>query len=612
MKKRDKWIAVIFMLFIFTLPIVTVVKGFLPQSQEDTLTEEQQKLLNNNGTMQDGSKGDDTSSEQSTADANGQSGEPVKTPWFTALQNSLNSFTERLFGRNKLISFNSELTSLLTGGTYMESTQVLLGKDNWLFYKTEMDGHPLWDYMGINHFTEEELAAIAANLVNMRDGFKELGVDFYVTALPNKEIIYEEYMPDTVARVNEVSRAEQLADYIWDNTDLVYVYPKQALLDAKEEGQIYYKTDTHWNQKGAFVGMQELLHAAYGVEAKDLNSVSFDITSNDLAGDLAVIGGVADKYNIDTTYVFDADTCAVITAIDEQSADIALGVDKALEAKMGEDEIDAIGAGDQGIQFGYASNETEEYMPYAINMAHKLARQLTKIRKDGTLKYLRPDGKTQVTVEYDEAGKPIRIDAVVCSTQHDPDVTQEQIHEDIKKYVFDEIIPADMVDENTKYFINPTGRFVIGGPHGDSGLTGRKIIVDTYGGTGRHGGGAFSGKDCTKVDRSAAYAARYVAKNIVAAGLADKCEIQLSYAIGVAHPTSIHVETFGTGKLSDTKLVEIIRENFDLRPAGIIKMLDLRRPIYRQTAAYGHFGRTDVDLPWEHLDKVDDLKKYLA
>ena len=282
-------------------------------------------------------------------------------------------------------------------------------------------------------------------------------------------------------------------------------------------------------------------------------------------------------------YGFDADTCAVITAIDEQSADIALGVDKALEAKMGEDEIDAIGAGDQGIQFGYASNETEEYMPYAINMAHKLARQLTKIRKDGTLKYLRPDGKTQVTVEYDEAGKPSRIDAVVCSTQHDPDVTQEQIHEDIKKYVFDEIIPADMVDENTKYFINPTGRFVIGGPHGDSGLTGRKIIVDTYGGTGRHGGGAFSGKDCTKVDRSAAYAARYVAKNIVAAG-----------------------------KLSDTKLVEIIRENFDLRPAGIIKMLDLRRPIYRQTAAYGHFGRTDVDLPWEHLDKVDDLKKYLA
>ena len=298
-------------------------------------------------------------------------------------------------------------------------------------------------------------------------------------------------------------------------------------------------------------------------------------------------------------YGFDADTCAVITALDKQSADIALGVDKALEAKMGEDEINAIGAGDQGIQFGYASNETEEYMPYAINMAHKLARQLTKVRKDGTLKYLRPDGKTQVTVEYDAEGKPCRIDAVVCSTQHDPDVTQEQIHE-------------DMVDDDTKYFINPTGRFVIGGPHGDSGLTGRKIIVDTYGGSGRHGGGAFSGKDCTKVDRSAAYAARYVAKNIVAAGLADKCEIQLSYAIGVAHPTSVHVETFGTGKVSDVKLVEIIRDNFDLRPAGIIKMLDLRRPIYKQTAAYGHFGRTDVDLPWEHLDKVEDLKKYLA
>ena len=310
-------------------------------------------------------------------------------------------------------------------------------------------------------------------------------------------------------------------------------------------------------------------------------------------------------------YGFDADTCAVITAIDEQSADIALGVDKALEAKMGEDEIDAIGAGDQGIQFGYASNETEEYMPYAINMAHKLARQLTKIRKDGTLKYLRPDGKTQVTVEYDEAGKPIRIDAVVCSTQHDPDVTQEQIHEDIKKYVFDEIIPADMVDENTKFFINPTGRFVIGGPHGDSGVTGRKIIVDTYGGMARHGGGAFSGKDCTKVDRSASYAARYVAKNIVAAGLAKKCEIQLSYAIGVAHPTSIMVDTFGTGKISDESLVEMIRREFDLRPAGIIQMLDLRRPIYKQTAAYGHFGRDDINLPWERLDRVEELKKYL-
>ena len=313
-------------------------------------------------------------------------------------------------------------------------------------------------------------------------------------------------------------------------------------------------------------------------------------------------------------YGFDCDTCGVITAIDEQSSDIAMGVDKALEAKenrMSEEELDAIGAGDQGMMFGYASNETEEYMPYPISMAHKLARRLTEVRKNGTLKYLRPDGKTQVTVEYDENGKPVRLDAVVLSTQHDENVTQEQIHADIKKYVFDEIIPADMVDENTKFFINPTGRFVIGGPHGDSGLTGRKIIVDSYGGTARHGGGAFSGKDCTKVDRSAAYAARYVAKNIVAVGLADKCEIQLSYAIGVAHPTSIMVETFGTGKLSEEKLVEIIRENFDLRPAGIIRMLDLRRPIYKQTAAYGHFGRNDLDLPWEKLDKVDTLKKYL-
>lgn len=316
-------------------------------------------------------------------------------------------------------------------------------------------------------------------------------------------------------------------------------------------------------------------------------------------------------------YGFDCDTCGVLTAIDEQSADIALGVDKALEAKqagekhMTEEELDAIGAGDQGMMFGFASNETEEYMPYPISMAHKLARRLTEVRKNGTLKYLRPDGKTQVTVEYDENDKPVRLDAVVLSTQHDENVSQEQIHEDIKKYVFDEIISADMVDENTKFFINPTGRFVIGGPHGDSGLTGRKIIVDTYGGYARHGGGAFSGKDCTKVDRSAAYAARYVAKNIVAAGLADKCEIQLSYAIGVAHPTSIMVDTFGTGKVSNEKLVEIIRENFDLRPAGIIKMLDLRRPIYKQTAAYGHFGRHDVDLPWEKLDRVEDLKKYL-
>ena len=296
-------------------------------------------------------------------------------------------------------------------------------------------------------------------------------------------------------------------------------------------------------------------------------------------------------------YGFDCDTCGVLTAIDEQSADIALGVDKALEAKqagekhMTEEELDAIGAGDQGMMFGFASNETEEYMPYPISMAHKLARRLTEVRKNGTLKYLRPDGKTQVTVEYDENDKPVRLDAVVLSTQHDENVSQEQIHEDIKKYVFDEIIPADMVDENTKFFINPTGRFVIGGPHGDSGLTGRKIIVDTYGGYARHGGGAFSGKDCTKVDRSAAYAARY--------------------AIGVAHPTSIMVDTFGTGKVSNEKLVEIIRENFDLRPAGIIKMLDLRRPIYKQTAAYGHFGRHDVDLPWEKLDRVEDLKKYL-
>ena len=313
-------------------------------------------------------------------------------------------------------------------------------------------------------------------------------------------------------------------------------------------------------------------------------------------------------------YGFDGNTCAVLVAIDEQSADIAMGVDKALEAKenkMSDAEIEAIGAGDQGMMFGYATNETPELMPYPISLAHKLARKLTEVRKNGTLKYLRPDGKSQVSVEYDEAGKPVRLEAVVLSTQHDDDVTQEQIHADIKKYVFDPVLPKELIDENTKFFINPTGRFVIGGPHGDAGLTGRKIIVDTYGGYARHGGGAFSGKDCTKVDRSAAYAARYVAKNIVAAGLADKCEIQLSYAIGVAQPTSIMVDTFETGKVSDEKLVDIIRENFDLRPAGIIKMLDLRRPIYKQTAAYGHFGRTDVDLPWEKTDKVDDLKKYL-
>lgn len=309
---------------------------------------------------------------------------------------------------------------------------------------------------------------------------------------------------------------------------------------------------------------------------------------------------------------FDGNTCAVMVALDRQSADIALGVDKALEAKNGDlkDELDT-GAGDQGMMFGYASNETEEYMPYPISLAHKLALRLTNVRKDGTLKYLRPDGKTQVSVEYDENGKPKRLEAVVLSTQHDDDVTQEQIHNDIKKYVFDPVLPGELVDENTKFFINPTGRFVIGGPHGDAGLTGRKIIVDTYGGYARHGGGAFSGKDCTKVDRSAAYAARYVAKNLVAAGLADKCELQLSYAIGVAQPTSVMIDTFGTGKLADEKLVEIVRQNFDLRPAGIIKMLDLRRPIYKQTAAYGHFGRTDLDLPWEKLDKVEKLKSYL-
>lgn len=313
-------------------------------------------------------------------------------------------------------------------------------------------------------------------------------------------------------------------------------------------------------------------------------------------------------------YGFDCNTCGVITAIDEQSSDIAMGVDKALEAKehqMSDADIEAIGAGDQGMMFGYATNETEEYMPYPISLAHKLSRRLTEVRKNGTLPYLRPDGKTQVSVEYDENGKPIRLEAVVLSTQHGEEVSQEQIHEDIKKHVFDAVLPADLVDADTKFFINPTGRFVIGGPNGDSGLTGRKIIVDTYGGYARHGGGAFSGKDCTKVDRSAAYAARYVAKNIVAAGLADRCEIQLSYAIGVARPTSVRVDTFGTGKLDERRLVEIVRENFDLRPAGIIKMLDLRRPIYKQTAAYGHFGRTDLDLPWEKLDMVDKLKSYL-
>lgn len=347
-------------------------------------------------------------------------------------------------------------------------------------------------------------------------------------------------------------------------------------------------------------------------------------------GMVMVMGEITTKANVDiqkivrdtleeigytnADYGIDAKTCAVLVTLDKQSEDIALGVDKALEAKektMTDTELDAIGAGDQGMMFGYATNETEEYMPYPIALAHKLARKLTDVRKTGTLKYLRPDGKTQVTVEYDENGKPVHLNAVVLSTQHDPDVTQEQIHEDIKKYVFEPILPKELIDENTKFFINPTGRFVVGGPHGDSGLTGRKIIVDTYGGYARHGGGAFSGKDCTKVDRSAAYAARYVAKNIVAAGLADRCEIQLSYAIGVAYPTSVMIDTFGTGKLSDEKLVDIIRENFDLRPAGIIKMLDLRRPIYKQTSAYGHFGRNDLNLPWEKTDKTEVLKKYL-
>ena len=345
-------------------------------------------------------------------------------------------------------------------------------------------------------------------------------------------------------------------------------------------------------------------------------------------GFVMVMGEITTKANVDIAQIvrntvveigydssekgFDGNTCAVMVALDKQSPDIAMGVDKALEARLGTDiDLDDIGAGDQGMMFGYATNETEEYMPYAAALAQKLARQLTKVRKDGTLAYLRPDGKTQVTVEYDENNKPLRLEAIVVSSQHAPEVSQEQIHEDIRKYVIDEIVDADMVDKDTKIYINPTGRFVIGGPNGDSGLTGRKIIVDTYGGTARHGGGAFSGKDCTKVDRSAAYAARYVAKNIVAAGLADRCEIQLSYAIGVALPTSVMVDTFGTGKLSNEQLVEIIRENFDLRPAGIIKMLDLRRPIYKQTASYGHFGRNDLNLPWEKLDRVEALKMYL-
>lgn len=350
-------------------------------------------------------------------------------------------------------------------------------------------------------------------------------------------------------------------------------------------------------------------------------------------GLVLVMGEITTKANIDIQEIvrntikeigydssekgFDCNTCGVIVALDKQSSDIAMGVDKALEAKEGtvetlsNEQIEAIGAGDQGMMFGYATNETPEFMPYPIALAHKLTRKLTEVRKNGTLDYLRPDGKSQVSVEYDEKGCPKHIDAIVISSQHADNVTQEQIHADIKKYVIDAVVPSEMISKDTKIYINPTGRFVIGGPNGDSGLTGRKIIVDTYGGYARHGGGAFSGKDCTKVDRSAAYAARYVAKNIVAAGLADKCEIQLSYAIGVAQPTSIMVDTFGTGKISNEKLVEIIRANFDLRPAGIIQMLNLRRPIYKQTAAYGHFGRLDLSLPWEALDKVDNLKLYL-
>ena len=364
------------------------------------------------------------------------------------------------------------------------------------------------------------------------------------------------------------------------------------------------------------------------LEQDPMSRVACETLTN--TGFVMVMGEITTKANVDITaiarktitdigyntseYGFDGNTCAIMVSLDKQSPDIAMGVDKALEAKenqMSDAQIDAIGAGDQGMMFGYATNETEEYMPYPIALAHRLAKQLTKVRKDGTLKYLRPDGKTQVTVEYDDNNKPVHLNAVVLSTQHDPDVTQEQIHEDIKKHVFDVVLPKELVDDKTRMYINPTGRFVIGGPHGDSGLTGRKIIVDTYGGFARHGGGAFSGKDCTKVDRSAAYAARYVAKNIVAAGLAERCELQLSYAIGVAQPTSINIDTFGTGKLPDSRLSEIVAENFDLRPAGIIKMLDLRRPIYKQTAAYGHFGRNDIDVPWEKTDKVEALKKYL-
>jgi S-adenosylmethionine synthetase len=405
-----------------------------------------------------------------------------------------------------------------------------------------------------------------------------------MSVLERKERIMEKllFTSESVTEGHPDKMCDQISDAILD-----------ALLEKDPMSRVACETCT---TTGLVMVMGEITTNAY----VDIQKIVRDTVTE--------IGYTRGKYG------FDAETCGVMTAIDEQSSDIAMGVDKALEAKenkMTDEEIEAIGAGDQGMMFGFATNETDEYMPYPISLAHKLARRLTEVRKDGTLSYLRPDGKTQVTVEYDEEGKPSRLDAVVLSTQHDPEVTQEQIHADIKKYVFEPILPPEMVDEHTKMFINPTGRFVIGGPHGDAGLTGRKIIVDTYGGYARHGGGAFSGKDCTKVDRSAAYAARYVAKNIVAAGMADKCEIQLSYAIGVAQPTSIMIDTFGTGKVSEEKLVEIVRENFDLRPAGIIKMLDLRRPIYKQTAAYGHFGRNDLDLPWEKLDKVEDLKAYL-
>lgn len=407
-------------------------------------------------------------------------------------------------------------------------------------------------------------------------------VDCFLIAKEKEKMEKRLFTSESVTEGHPDKMCDQISDAILD-----------ALMEQDPMSRVACETCT---TTGLVMVMGEITTKAY----VDIQKIARDTVRD--------IGYTRGKYG------FDADTCGVIAAIDEQSPDIALGVDKALEVKtegMSEQEVAETGAGDQGMMFGYATDETEELMPYPIALAQKLSRRLTEVRKDGTLTYLRPDGKTQVTVEYDEAGVPARLDAVVLSTQHDPEVSQEQIHKDIKKYVFDTMIPEGMVDEQTKFFINPTGRFVIGGPNGDSGLTGRKIIVDTYGGMARHGGGAFSGKDCTKVDRSAAYAARYAAKNIVAAGLAKKCEVQLSYAIGVANPTSVMIDTFGTGKVSDEALVRVIRENFDLRPAGIIKMLDLRRPIYKQTAAYGHFGRTDLNLPWERVDKVEALKKYL-